>query len=151
MTDWPLARLFRFTFERETFYLLHQTLGEPQGMLNGVDMHQSMVLFTPGRGKIEALAGFCNRLIKDTDARDPSLVRVYQYKRRWKQQTLVLARPLETVVLPAETKARVVADMDEFLDLGTQDWYASHGIPYKRSFLFHGIPGSGKTSLIQAL
>merc|ERR1712113_1245328 len=29
--------------------------------------------------------------------------------------------------------------------------YFKHGIPYKRSYLFYGVPGSGKTSLIQAL
>merc|ERR1712113_777885 len=29
--------------------------------------------------------------------------------------------------------------------------YFKHGIPYKRSYLFYGVPGSGKSSLIQAL
>eukprot|EP01052_Picozoa_sp_SAG31_P068425 SAG31_NODE_27233_length_429_cov_0.951515_2_plen_52_part_01 len=29
--------------------------------------------------------------------------------------------------------------------------YADHGIPYRRIYLFHGPPGSGKFSLIMAL
>jgi DNA polymerase III delta prime subunit len=34
--------------------------------------------------------------------------------------------------------------------LNTQ-WYAERGIPYRRGYLLHGVPGSGKTSLIHAL
>ncbi|KAJ1465255.1 hypothetical protein T484DRAFT_1648427, partial [Baffinella frigidus] len=30
-------------------------------------------------------------------------------------------------------------------------FYTSHGIPYKRAYLFHGVPGAGKTSFLQAL
>ena len=30
-------------------------------------------------------------------------------------------------------------------------WYAERGIPYRRGYLLHGVPGSGKTSLIHAL
>ena len=29
--------------------------------------------------------------------------------------------------------------------------YKSHCIPYRRSYLFHGVPGAGKTSFIQAI
>eukprot|EP00488_Nonionellina_sp_1-RS-2012_P001609 TRINITY_DN2620_c0_g1_i1.p1 TRINITY_DN2620_c0_g1~~TRINITY_DN2620_c0_g1_i1.p1 ORF type:complete len:160 (-),score=45.83 TRINITY_DN2620_c0_g1_i1:30-509(-) len=40
---------------------------------------------------------------------------------------------------------------ERFLDEKSIKWYFKHGIPYKRSYLFYGVPGSGKTSLIQAL
>merc|ERR1711879_822861 len=40
---------------------------------------------------------------------------------------------------------------DNFLSKETMAWYKGHGIPYKRSYLFYGVPGTGKTSIIQAL
>lgn len=45
----------------------------------------------------------------------------------------------------------LVDDLAEFLSEETSEFYRNHGIPYKRSYLFYGVPGAGKTSLIQAL
>merc|ERR1712050_358821 len=42
-------------------------------------------------------------------------------------------------------------DFSEFLSEETAQYYREHGIPYKRSYLFYGVPGAGKTSMIQAL
>lgn len=58
-------------------------------------------------------------------------------------------RPLESVILPAATKDGIVADISEFL--ASADWYLGKGIPYRRTYLFQGTPGSGKTSFIAAL
>merc|ERR1719311_1999431 len=58
---------------------------------------------------------------------------------------------MDSVVLPAALKKKVVDDLDSFVDRETRAWYLEHGIPYKRSLLLHGSPGAGKTSLIQAL
>eukprot|EP01052_Picozoa_sp_SAG31_P026612 SAG31_NODE_2426_length_5721_cov_11.664176_1_plen_409_part_00 len=143
--------LFEFTHQGQQLFLLHQTTGTPQGMLNGVDYHRMMVLIAPRKGQMHVLKHFCDELVSIEDTRDPSMVPVYWYKRRWIRRTVVAARPLETVVLPEHTTDRVIKDMDEFLAPETEQWYMNHGIPYKRSYLFHGVPGSGKTSLIQAL
>ena len=38
-------------------------------------------------------------------------------------------------------------DARAFLRL--ERWYAERGIPYRRGYLLHGAPGSGKTSLVR--
>lgn len=37
------------------------------------------------------------------------------------------------------------------MSLQSEKWYATRGIPFRRGYLLHGVPGSGKTSLIHAL
>ena len=58
-------------------------------------------------------------------------------------------RPLESVVLDRGVKEHIVDDVKEFLKSGR--WYHDRGIPYRRGYLLHGPPGSGKTSFVQAL
>lgn len=58
-------------------------------------------------------------------------------------------RPLESVVLEDGLAEEVVADVRDFL--GSADWYVQRGIPYRRGYLFHGPPGSGKSSFIAAV
>ncbi|KAL9006023.1 MAG: hypothetical protein Q9188_001201 [Gyalolechia gomerana] len=58
-------------------------------------------------------------------------------------------RPLESVILDKGVKERVVADLKDFLR--SERWYYDRGIPYRRGYLLHGPPGSGKSSFIQAL
>lgn len=60
-------------------------------------------------------------------------------------------RPLETVALEAEEKVGLLKDMNDYLDPASAQWYANRGIPYRRGYLFHGPPGTGKTSLTFAL
>jgi mitochondrial chaperone BCS1 len=56
-----------------------------------------------------------------------------------------------TVVLDDKQKAMVLKDINDFLHPQTPRWYANRGIPYRRGYLFHGPPGTGKTSLSFAL
>ncbi len=58
-------------------------------------------------------------------------------------------RPLESVILDKGIKERIVEDVKDFLASGK--WYYNRGIPYRRGYLLHGPPGSGKSSFIQAL
>lgn len=58
-------------------------------------------------------------------------------------------RPLHSVVLDTGVSEKVEQDVKAFLR--RRQWYADRGIPYRRGYLLHGPPGSGKTSYIQAL
>ncbi|KIM48903.1 hypothetical protein M413DRAFT_89649 [Hebeloma cylindrosporum] len=60
-----------------------------------------------------------------------------------------LKRPIGSVVLAPGVAENIENDIKSFLD--RRQWYADRGIPYRRGYLLHGPPGSGKTSFIQAL
>ncbi|KAI0834157.1 P-loop containing nucleoside triphosphate hydrolase protein [Hypoxylon sp. FL0890] len=60
-------------------------------------------------------------------------------------------RDIKTVVLDERQKLQVLADINEYLHPETPRWYANRGIPLRRGYLFHGPPGTGKTSLSFAL
>ncbi|KAG9037387.1 hypothetical protein FRB95_005676 [Tulasnella sp. JGI-2019a] len=58
-------------------------------------------------------------------------------------------RDLQSVVLDDGVSERIEADLKAFM--GRAKWYAERGLPYRRGYLLHGPPGSGKSSFIQAL
>jgi chaperone BCS1 len=69
----------------------------------------------------------------------------------WSRITAKQKRALDTVILEGEQKQKILDDIQEYMDSETQDFYAQHGIPYRRGYLFHGPPGVGKTSFALAL
>jgi mitochondrial chaperone BCS1 len=58
-------------------------------------------------------------------------------------------RGLETVFVDKAIKERLVSRLNWFL--GAEEWHAARGIPWKLGIVLHGLPGTGKTSLIHAL
>lgn len=56
-------------------------------------------------------------------------------------------RPLSSVVLDEKQKEAFLADVKEYLHPSTRRWYSNRGIPYRRGYMFHGPPGTGKSSL----
>ncbi|KAF1830519.1 P-loop containing nucleoside triphosphate hydrolase protein [Decorospora gaudefroyi] len=71
--------------------------------------------------------------------------------RHWRRQATRASRPLSTVSLDRQQKTKIVADINEYLSPATAQWYSARGIPHRRGYLFHGGPGTGKTSLSFAL
>lgn len=56
---------------------------------------------------------------------------------------------MSSIVLNPGVKEMLVDDARDFLR--SEKWYADRGIPFRRGYLLHGVPGSGKSSLIHAL
>lgn len=55
------------------------------------------------------------------------------------------------MILKTTQKAEIISDIEAYIDPLTQAWYGARGIPYRRGYLFHGEPGTGKTSLAMAI
>ncbi|KGO70281.1 ATPase, AAA-type, core [Penicillium italicum] len=66
---------------------------------------------------------------------------------RWNRCMARVPRPLSTVILDQEQKDEFLDDIKEYLHPRTRRWYTNRGIPYRRGYLLHGPPGTGKTSL----
>lgn len=67
----------------------------------------------------------------------------------WDEQMQRLPRPPESVVLKAGQMESLVADAKTFLQ--RRDWYLERGLPYRRGYLLHGPPGTGKSSAVLAV
>ncbi|KAI0640692.1 hypothetical protein C8Q79DRAFT_921176 [Trametes meyenii] len=67
----------------------------------------------------------------------------------WRWNGARQKRPMSSIVLEPGVKDMILADCKDFL--ASEDWYAERGIPFRRGYLLHGVPGSGKTSLIHSL
>ncbi|KII85922.1 hypothetical protein PLICRDRAFT_44349 [Plicaturopsis crispa FD-325 SS-3] len=68
---------------------------------------------------------------------------------RWRHMATRPKRPLNSIVLDPGIKNLLVDDAKDFFQ--SKNWYADRGIPFRRGYLLHGAPGSGKTSLIQGI
>ncbi|RYO96669.1 hypothetical protein DL764_007417 [Monosporascus ibericus] len=69
----------------------------------------------------------------------------------WQRCLARTTRPFSTVILNEKTKNDLIDDVTDYLSPSTQRWYSNRGIPYRRGYLLHGPPGTGKSSLSLAL
>lgn len=115
----------------------------------------SCVVFANGRKRKEFLQRFTEHVLRWSHGK-PELTKlsIFSYvvnNNGWELVSKKKPRSIDTVFLPQATKDSVVNDLEMHLSDDAKEWYEEHGIPYKRMYLLYGSPGSGKTSLIQAL
>ena len=67
----------------------------------------------------------------------------------WKSTPSHNSRKLETIILKNGLREEIKNDLELFLR--SEEWYKDRDIPYTRGYLFYGLPGTGKTSMIKGI
>jgi ATPase family associated with various cellular activities (AAA) len=99
----------------------------------------------------DAVVALLNSLLADKygGPRSPALFVPSRWGGGWQRRGDLPARTLDSVVLKAGQRERLVGDLADFL--AAEDEYNRMSQPWHRGYLFHGAPGTGKTSIARAL
>lgn len=142
-------------------YMHHYVIGAPIAYWYTIDLFRAITL---AAGDVEILKEFCLTALKWKCKREQELKKtkmgkyvLYRFKLwssgcgEWEYQGLKSARPAKTVILQKGQLQAIIKDVKNFVSGSTKEWYQNHGLPHRRCLLFHGVPGSGKTSSIRVL
>lgn len=148
----PFDRNILIHFKNHEFIITQTKTGVP-GSTRGSMIYYKIIQI---KGKSsESIDDFIHWAIvynekKTTSKNDNDCINVYIYENGyWNHMTTQEKRDMDTIYLDTHMKENFIADVKYFL--ANKELYNKYGIQYKRSFLFLGPPGTGKSSLVYAL
>lgn len=86
-------------------------------------------------------------LALETERTQP-YVRVNQYD-SWETDRQARLRDIDKIFIPEVQKNIITYDLKSFVD--SKEFYRTRCLPYRRGYLLHGFPGTGKSSMVSAL
>ena len=139
-----------YLFYRGRLVILHRIRPDAnQGASQPVNLRESFSITIFSRDR-----NIARQLIED--ARDIALPlgnnRLTIYRANyssWNEQMTRLPRPADSVLLRAGQMEDLLSDVRQFLH--RRQWYLDRGLPYRRGYLLHGAPGTGKSSAVLAI
>lgn len=144
---------------RDKIYISHFSVGEPKRCGPWLYTYRELLLISPNGQDV--LRKFTTDVMKwhvDKDFRDGNGTKfaLHRFKTNrqcgiWESEGMKHSRPPSSVILSEGQMEAILDDVHKFLRPKTKKWYIKHGLPHRRSYLFYGHPGTGKTSTIRAI
>lgn len=143
-------------FEGAKIAILHLGTGPPAAVCDTVTVFRSMHLFARKQRTLKRLVDVALNSHYLNRPHKPGTFQLYVLagscgQARWVSKGLKQSRPFDSIILPPGMLDSIINDVKHFSKKQTKDWYFKHGLPHRRSYLFYGTPGTGKTSTIRAM
>ena len=142
-----------FAFEGEEMMLRRERMGEPISCHGEPRQFEVVLVYGPSIDVVDRLLRRARKHNGQLHTQETKFV-IFKWSAKfneWMDDSFAEKRTIDSVVLDAAVRDELLADVDEFTDAAAKTWYAKHHIPYRRGYVFHGPPGTGKTSTITAL
>ena len=130
-------------------------VGDPKGTTYGVQVYDELILeidlemngLNMKEGK-NILQQFLEDAREHSMEKEEGKITTKVLKKGyWTTLSKLPKRSLETIYL--DCKNDIIDDLSDFIK--NEEEYKKYGIPYKRNYLFEGLPGTGKSSFIFAI
>ena len=119
----------------------------PVGIAHTVKCFEKLVISSDD--SLEHIENFIKDANLYNKTKDNNYIEVHNFKRSWSRLNKLPTRDMDTIYLDTDIKNNIIDDIETFLE--EEDVYSLYGIPYKKTYLLEGLPGTGKTSLIFAI
>jgi len=146
---------FKIDYKDESFYIYIKKMGDPQGLAEDTKIHTEIELYinkqTPDI--IDVFFDDASKYYVDTildKFKETNKTTIYMWDDYWETIEKRPMRSLSTIYLGG-LEHKIHDKIKNFLSEDTKKLYYDLGIPYKQNILFHGYPGTGKSSLIFSL
>lgn len=111
--------------------------------------NKTMTITYIGRNSRSALEDLV-KSVEEMNKKPPEIRFVYESRgSHWENVGEIVPRTLKGSVFPPGFVERIRGDLQAFYK--SKDAYLERGLPWRRGYLFWGLPGTGKSSLIEAL
>ncbi|KAF9974122.1 hypothetical protein BGZ73_002592 [Actinomortierella ambigua] len=119
--------------------------------MSSLQVRESLTISTFGRD-VSLLKSIILDAMEESYTKNSGKTSIYCCQgsdRYWSYMGARTPRAFHTVILAKGIKEALLDDISTFRR--SAGWYRERGIPYRRGYLLHGPPGTGKTSFIIAL
>ena len=110
---------------------------------NRIEYYENLNLSS---NKLDILEEFITLCMNEKNKFKKNFINIQIYKYGWGKQSKIPSRDMSSIYLDGKLKKNIINDIEKFLK--SENEYKNYGIPWKRTYLLEGLPGTGKTSLI---
>ena len=149
----------KFYFEDTLFTIQINEFGDPLASEGWTGFHEQMYILIEENDKsyeenkaiflkfFETASVYLKEKWMDMEDEDKKVSIYIWDENYWETLEKSLSRKLSTIYLDG-MENEIFEKIKQFKSEETEKLYKDFGIPYKYNILFHGVPGTGKTSLI---
>jgi hypothetical protein len=137
--------------ENTKITIVYEEKGQPVGTYASAIMYNNMTVLCETFEIWKKFNTVVNEFIDQFDVNESDKLNIYIVDKYgdWSKYSKIPSRLLSTIYVDDSIKQQLKTDITKFVNDEME--YEKFGIPYKRTYMITGVPGSGKTSIIKAL